>query len=409
MIEKLFEIQEILLNQFKQENFYYSRDLLSHIGLNNKITGIVGAPGVGKTTFLLKQTLLANEERQRALYLSADHLFFDMRLLDLVDTLYKETEVRLLCIDEIHKYPNWAQEMKNIVDSYPGFQLLFSGSSAIDIIQSKYDLSRRVTLHPLHGFSFREYLEFIYRLKIPKITFQELISSHSSIVKELSLPQILLYFKEYLTYGYYPFVHGLGKNTAHQVEIFQTIENITKKTIYEDIAVLHNLKTSSLLVLEKLYQYILQASPGEISVFKLANALQKNFESVTEYIELLRSAGLIRCLFPDKTGKAFLRNPTKMYPENTNMIYAHFIPQLQDMTQGKIRETFAVSQLQNAGETVYYSEIGDFKVRDYFLEIGGKNKTAQQLQKQDNGYVFADGIITGFKNTIPLYLLGFLY
>ena len=114
MIEKLFEIQEILLNQFKQENFYYSRDLLSHIGLNNKITGIVGAPGVGKTTFLLKQTLLANEERQRALYLSADHLFFDMRLLDLVDTLYKETEVRLLCIDEIHKYPNWAQEMIDV-------------------------------------------------------------------------------------------------------------------------------------------------------------------------------------------------------------------------------------------------------------------------------------------------------
>lgn len=119
--------------------------------------------------------------------------------------------------------------------------------------------------------------------------------------------------------------------------------------------------------------------------------------------------GLIRCLFPDKTGRAFLRNPTKIYPENTNMIYAHFIPQLQDMTLGKIRETFAVSQLQNAGETVYYSDIGDFKVNKYFLEIGGKNKTVKQLQNTENAYVFADGIIIGFKQTIPLYLLGFLY
>lgn len=104
--------------------------------MNNIITGIVGAPGVGKTTFLLKQTLLANQEGQRALCLSADHLFFNQKLLNLVDTLYKETQVRLLCMDEIHKYPNWAQELKNIADSYPGFQILFSGSSAIDIIHS---------------------------------------------------------------------------------------------------------------------------------------------------------------------------------------------------------------------------------------------------------------------------------
>ena len=121
---------------FVHSSFWIASPAARKDGYFEQIKSIVSAPGVGKTTFLLKQTLLANQEGQRALYLSADHLFFNQKPLNLVDTLYKETQVRLLCMDEIHQYPNWAQELKNIADSYPGFQILFSGSSAIDIIHS---------------------------------------------------------------------------------------------------------------------------------------------------------------------------------------------------------------------------------------------------------------------------------
>ncbi len=406
MIEKLFEIQKILLEQFNQQNFYYARESFHQIQLDNRIIGVVGSRGIGKTTFLLKQVLLANQKNPLALYVSADNIFFlDHRLLEVADTLYKETDVRLLCVDEIHKYPNWAQELKNIVDSYPDMRVIFSGSSAIDIIQGKYDLSRRVTLYELHGFSFREYLEITLQKTLPKISLDELIHHHLKIAQSLDIPQILKHFKEYLRSGYYPFFRIL----TQEAEKFQAIENVTQKTIYEDIATLRSLKTSTLLTIERLYKYVLQALPGELSVYKLANTLGKDFENTSEYVELLKQAGLIRCLYPNKVGKTFFRNPLKIYPENTNMIYAHYVPQLQDMTLGKSRETFAINQLQNAGITVFYSEEGDFKVNKFLLEIGGKNKTTAQIKNHKNAYLFADGILIGSAQTIPLYLLGFLY
>ena len=132
----LFILDSAVFKDPHQISFWIASPAARKDGYFEQIKSIVSAPGVGKTTFLLKQTLLANQEGQRALYLSADHLFFNQKPLNLVDTLYKETQVRLLCMDEIHQYPNWAQELKNIADSYPGFQILFSGSSAIDIIHS---------------------------------------------------------------------------------------------------------------------------------------------------------------------------------------------------------------------------------------------------------------------------------
>lgn len=403
-MEKLFEIQKIILDQFKQEAFY-DRDVFAHITLDNKITGIVGSKGIGKTTFLLKRALAANVEKQTALYVSADNFYFlENNLIELVDHLYKTTDVRLLCVDEIHKYTNWQQELKNIADIYRDFRVLFSGSSAIDIIHGKYDLSRRVTLYHLHGFSFREYLEFYFDISLPKLTWDALIKNHYAFAQVLTIPAILKHFKEYLKMGYYPFF----KELPQEREKFQAIDNATAKTIYEDIATLHSLKTPTLLLIEKLYKYVVSSAPGEISAYKLASALNKDFESVSEYLHLLEQAGLIRFLYAKKVGKAYLRNPIRMYPENTNLIYASYLPITQDSAIGKVRETFIINQLQNAGLLTYYSDIGDFRVNDIILEVGGKNKTKKQLKHQENAFIVADDILLGDKQTIPLFLFGFL-
>jgi predicted AAA+ superfamily ATPase len=404
-MQKLFEIQATILSDFAKETIY-KRDVFKSITYDSPITGLVGSRGVGKTTFLLEQVVQHNKEKMTALYVSADNIYFlNHTLIDLVDQLYKETDVRLLCIDEIHKYAGWDQEIKNIADTYRHFRILFSGSSMIELVHSKYDLSRRVTLHYLFGFSFREYLEFYFKLKLPVTHLDDIVNHHSDINKLLDTDQILKYFNQYLKSGYYPFFREFTLET----EKYQAIENAVQKTIYEDIGTLHSLKTPTLSLIEKIYKYIINSAPGELSVFKLSRFLEKDFDNISDYIRYLNLAGLIRVLHPNKSGNAYLRNPNKLYPDNTNLIYSSYLPLNNDQLQGKIRETFALNQLQNGKHTVYYSESGDFKLKDYVFEIGGKNKTIEQIKEHSKGYVFADGILTGSKRIIPLYLLGFLY
>lgn len=404
-MEKILEIQKTILDDFENEPFY-ERDIFKTITFDNAITGLVGSRGIGKTTFLLHQVLKEGARTGKALYVSADNLYFlENRLFDLVNQLYKETDIRLLCIDEIQKYPNWQQELKNIADTFRHLRILFSGSSMIELISGKYDLSRRVTLHYLHGLSFREFLDFYHEIKLPVISLEDILKNHLTLSQEITLAKPIKLLKEYFKVGYYPFF----KNFTSEYEKFQAIENATQKTIYEDISILHSLKTPTLLIIEKIYKYVLNSLPGELSVNKLSNILGKDFESVSEYFRYLEEAGLIRSIYSAQSGKAHLRNPTKIYPENSNLIYASYLPTTEDATKGKVRETFVLNQLQNINKKVFYSETGDFKVDEMVFEVGGKNKSTAQIKNLKNAYVFADDITVGLGNRIPLYLLGFLY
>ncbi len=404
-MERLFEIQRIIIEQVEDESFFW-REQFQRFVASGHVCGIVGARGIGKTTFLIRHAIQSGAKKGDALYVSADNIYFlKNSLVGLVDSLYKHTTTRLLLIDEIHKYPNWRQELKNIVDTFPSFQIFFSGSSMIDLVQGKYDLSRRVVLHKLCGFSFREYLEFHLKIKLEKLTLNELVSSHLHIAQNLPVTGMLKHFGDYLKLGYYPFFTGYSQDR----DKFQSLDNSVQMTIYEDIATLHSLKTSSLNVIEQLYKFVLNSSPGELSASKLSNALGKDFDSISTYLKYLEQAGLIRFIYPGSSGQAALRNPIKMYPENTNSIHAAYLPLAHDQIKGKIRETFFVNQTQNAELSTFYSNVGDFKIDEYIFEVGGKSKNKRQIKNEKNAFVLSDDILIGSKGVIPLYLFGFLY
>jgi predicted AAA+ superfamily ATPase len=404
-VEQLFEIQRIILEQIENEPFLWRRQFERFTATQN-VCGIVGARGVGKTTFLLHQAIRAGAKKREALYVSADNLFFlTHTLLSVAEYLYKQTNTRVLLIDEIHKYPNWKLELKNIVDTFPSIQIFFSGSSMIDLIHGKYDLSRRVILHKLSGFSFREYLEYYFQIQIAPLEMETILSSHLEIAQDLKITGVLKYFNDYLKLGYYPFF----KKYTHDRDRFQALDNAVQMTIYEDIATLHALKTSSLVTIEQLYKFTLNSSPGELNASKLANALGKDFETISNYLKYLEQAGLIRFLFPASSGKAALKNPVKMYPDNTNLMYAAYLPLAQDQIRGKLRETFFVNQIQNGELPIFYSKVGDFKVQDFIFEIGGKGKTGRQVKGEMNSFVLSDDLLVGSSQTIPLYLFGFLH
>lgn len=339
-MEKLFDIQNTLLKQFAKRPFY-SRRLFDGFMFDNAICGLVGPRGVGKTTYWLHHAMQHDALKQQALYVSADNVYFlQTSLLDLVDQLFKETNVRLRLIDEIHKYQGWQQQLKNIRDTYLDFKIIFSGSSQIDLIHGQYDLSRRVTLYPIHGFSFREYMEINVQQRIPFVSFDELIHDHVSIANAIDNVDIIKHFNDYCCCGYYPFYSEFRL----EKEKFQAIENITQKIIYEDISTFHTLKT-----------------------------------------------------------------PTKAHPENTNLMHAAYLPIADDNMMGKVRETFLINHCQNSDTPLFYSQKAGFTINGFTLEVGGRNKSQQQIKNIDHAYLVKDGIFTGIGNTIPLYLFGLLY
>ncbi len=431
LISKLFSQQGDVIAEFESRDII-DRDVYGQISYDNNITGIIGLRGVGKTTWLLKEAVKHYAKERKALYLSADNILLDgTNLLELVEYLYKKTNCDKLYIDEIHKYPNWAQELKNISDLYSSFRVVFTGSSAIDIVRSKYDLSRRVTLIHLPGLSFREYIKFSENLDLGSVGFEDLLANplevNNSVLGSLDKP--LLKYSNYLKHGYYP----LFRNFSSDLEVEQAIENSVEKSIYEDIGTVYQYRSQNLLTIERLFNFIINSSAGELNITKLAAKLEKDFETTSNYLHSLQQSGLVIGLYNQSTGDKFLRNPEKAYPANTAVMTAKKIPMNDSDRIGKFREVFALSHIKQIYEKIFYTKSGDLFVDgQYYLEIGGKSKTMKQVkdvnvakgktgskasqvnsssQKKSQGYVFADNITTPSISgrIIPLYLLGLLY
>ncbi|MHB8443030.1 MAG: ATP-binding protein [Patescibacteria group bacterium] len=374
--------------------------------MDNRFIGVVGARGVGKTTFLLQYLREHYGDSEKGLYISADNLYFaDHTLVEIADQFVKLYGGELLCIDEIHKYKNWSQELKNIFDSYPNLQILFSGSSSIDLIKGKYDLSRRIILRQMYGFSFREYLEFQMGNKYPILTLNDIFESTPGIDKKIGRTEKLLgYLHEYLKKGYYP-----TSNTILTYEAFKdTLMNVIDKTIYEDITSFYALKTENLDTLKKIIYFFATSEPGSISINKLANSLGKDHATITEYVQILRDTGILRFLLIDKSGHALVRNTEKIYLDNTNLLYSINETIGKETHIGTIRELFAISSLEDAGYNVFYSKMGDIITEGYTLEIGGSKKSSNQIKNVSNSFILKDDILYSTLNIRPLYLLGFL-
>ena len=347
------------------------------------------------------------EQSEQALYISADNLyFFEHSLLEVVDRFVKEFNGQIICIDEVHKYKNWDQELKNIYDSYPNLNVIFSGISSIDLIKGKADLSRRAVLKTMYGFSFREFLEIKENKTYPVLSFADIIANHGKYEQQLlATPKLLGYLKDYWKEGYYPTRFELVTYEAYR----DTLRNIIDKVIFEDISSFYSLNTGNLDTLKKILYFFATALPGSININKIANSLKKDHTTIAGYIQILRDTGLLRFLLLNKQGHALVRNAEKIYLENSNLLYALNDEVGKEPFLGVIRELFVVSSLQNAGYHVFCSNKGDIECDSVTLEIGGKNKTTTQIQGVENSFLVKDDLLDGGAKTIPLYLFGFLY
>lgn len=402
-MDNLIQIYKRLLSEVKPA---YYRKFYADFKTHNRFTGIIGARGVGKTTFLLHYLREHYGNSDKGLYILADNIYFaDNTLFDTADKFVKLYGGELLCIDEIHKYKNWNQELKNIFDAFPNLTVIFSGSSSIDLIKGKYDLSRRVTLHTMYGFSFREYLEIQTDQKYPILSLDEIIDPSFDKDQTLGNTEKLLgHLHEYWKKGYYP-----TSQTITDYETFKdTLMNIIDKTIYEDITSFYQLKTENLDTLKKIIYFFATITPGGLSINQLAGSLKKDHATISEYIQILRDTGLLRFLLIDKSGHALVRNAEKIYLDNTNLLYGINETIGKETHVGTVRELFALASLEEAGQNAFYTKTGDITVNGFTLEIGGENKSQAQLKDIPNAFVFKDNILYSSLHIRPLYLLGFL-
>ena len=383
-----------------------TRYLYSSFNLNNRLTGLVGARGVGKTTLLLQYIKKELYKEGKCFYFSADLVYFQqINLLNFVSDLHLIEGYQTICIDEIHKYHGWNQELKNLYDSFPNLKIIFSGSSQLDLVEGSHDLSRRAKLYRLQGLSFREYLNFSLGFHLKPFSFEEIINEPQSCLNKLKdVEKILPHFNQYLKNGYYPFVFEDPQS------YYEKISRVIEKTIFEDIANYYNLKTPNLHYFKQLLTYLASIPPGDLNAHNLSKNLGIDHKTVEHYLAILASVGLIRQMRPYEGGSVGMRKPSKILLNNTNLI--HTIQQYlgNGVSKGMERELFFVQSLQNAGIEIFYSKQADYRTNKYIFEIGGKNKTKTQLKEiKEPSYLVKDDILQSLQGEIPLFLFGFLY
>lgn len=398
-METLFKKHRALLSQVRMDII---RDTFNVIDWQKPLVAIRGSRGVGKTT-LMRQYIRTRYgiDAGEALYCAMDSIYFSTHsLLDLCER-FTMMGGRHLFLDEVHKYPSWSREIKEINDLYPNLRITFTGSSLLQILNAEADLSRRVLSYSMRGLSFREYLQFYYGIKLQARTLPEILANAGAICDEVNAvcaPQKM--FEQYLRVGFYPFYDG------DESEYYSRLENVVNFIIDQELVEFCNIETAYTRKLKAMLMYLAANSPFEVNIAKLATYLELNKATVLSYLSSMARAELISLLYSDNKSVTKMQKPDKIYINN---------PNLQcmlsgDVKIGTLRECFAVNQL-SAKHTVEYGKAqGDFRVDGkYTFEVGGADKKFTQIAGVADSFILADGIAFPIGNKLPLWLVGFTY
>lgn len=389
-MEKLYEQFNKLL---KQTDTGFLRYIYPEINWGNRMIGLTGPRGVGKTTLVL-QHIKMNLNPSETLYVTAEDFYFsDNKLIDLAEAFVK-LNGRYLFIDEIHKYHDWARELKLIYDYYPDLNVVFTGSSVLDIKKGASDLSRRAVMYHMQGLSFREYLQLFHGVTARVFSLEEILS-HKAELPGIKHPLPL--FEDYLKRGYYPF------SLDEDFEL--RLQQIINQTLETDIPMYAGMNVSTGRKLKQLLAVIAKSVPFKPNMTSISTILSASRNNIADYCLFIEEAGMITQLRDATGGIRGLGKVNKIYLDNTNLIYSLAS---DNSNPGNIRETFFLNQLRVKHEVIV-SLTGDFRVGDYIFEVGGKNKGLKQIKGLDNAFVVKDNIELGYLNTVPLWQFGMTY
>ncbi len=393
-------LREKYLRLLASVNYPGKRFLFDKINYDDRLIIIKGQRGTGKTTMILQYIKYRFSDTEQTLYVSLDDIYFSNNTLsDLADEFVKD-DGKFLFIDEVHRYKNWAQEIKNIFDFYPDLHLIVTGSSALDFYINMADLGRRATVYTLPVLSFREYLNLFHNHNFNVAGFEEIINTHYKLALAINAKiKPVKLFRQYLAKGAYPFWF------SNPDTYFDKLEALISTIIDNDIPSVENISYESRGKLKKLLVMLAGTPPFKVNLSELARKLETSRDVLYKYLHLLSQSGIISFLSTNGIGHSMLRKPDKIYFSNPNLLYT-----LSDtVNKGTARETFFLSQVSFV-KKINYPKTGDFLIDNkYLFEVGGKNKTQKQIAGIENAFLAIDNVEYGHKNSIPLWLFGFMY
>ena len=385
------------LNYLRVLKINYKRYIHNEVDFSQKLIGLVGARGVGKTIFLLQYLKEHPLPLSKKLYFSADSIEIES-LFDIAFSFSQEGG-ELLIIDEIHKYKNFEIDLKKIYDMLE-LKVIFSGSSALKLDNSKGDLSRRAILYQMKGLSFREFIELKTSMELETFTIDELLNNHIDIAYELSSKfKPFEYWDEYIKMGYYPFY--FENSDSYLLRLNETINTV----IEVDIPSIFPIDYDKIINLKKLIKFVCQSKPFKINIRELSTKIgTSDYHTLYKYMEYLKRGKILNLLRAKTKGDNIFTKPDKLYLANTNLHYAY----CQNIEIGTLREVFFMSMFDD--DILSIPTKGDFLIDSkYVVEIGGKNKNFKQIKDIENSFVIVDDIEVGSGNKIPLWLFGFIY
>ena len=376
------------------------RTLMDEIDWSDRMIGIKGTRGVGKTTFLLQYAKRHFDTQDRqCLYINMNNFYFQGRgIADFAGDFYHHGG-RVLLIDQVFKQPDWSSELRKCYDLYPNLKIVFTGSSVMRLKDENPELNGIVKSYNLRGFSFREFINLLTGNDFRPYSLEEILNDHEHIARQI-LPKVSpnRYFQDYIHHGFYPFFQ---EHRNYSENLLKTMNMMTEV----DILLIKQIELKYLTKIKKLfYQIAEDGSKKAPNVSKLAHDIETSRATVMNYIEYLTDARLLNLIYP--LGEDFPKKPAKVMLHNSNLLYAIYPIQVD---RQEAMETFFVNMLWK-----------DHKIntgcRDYHYLVDGKMKfritDAQAIGKQrylpDVKYVRYNTEV-GKGNLIPLWLLGFLY
>lgn len=380
----------------------FERELERKINWNARLISVRGSRGTGKTTLFLqhiKKTFSNN--LNKVLYVNLDNIYFSNNTLVELAEKFASRGGTHLFIDEVHKYENWSKEIKNLYDDFPELHIAFTGSSLLEILNGRADLSRRTLVYELTGLSFREYLSLIKAHDFPIFTLEEILKNNEQISAEIaSKIKPFEFFDDYLSFGYYPYFLE-GKD-----DYFNRLNETLNMILEVELPMLRGLEIAYIPRIKKLLAVIGESAPFIPNITQLAAKIGISRQTLLIYLKYLEDAKLINPLYKKSRGLSVLEKPEKILMENTNLIELF---NGENANTGSRRETFVLNQLLHSHK-VDFSEESDFFVDSkYTFEVGGKNKKRKQIQEIPDSYIIADDIEFGTDRRIPIWLLGFMY
>jgi len=392
-MDSLYKTHQYLVEHL---NLPLRRKLIDEINWNDRLIGIKGSRGVGKTSFLIqyaKEHFTPGDKQY--LYINLNNFYFTVKTIKEFANEFQMKGGKTLMIDQVFKYPTWAEDLAYCYDNFPDLQIIFTGSSVLRLKNENFPLSHKVVSYNLRGFSFREYLELKTGHSFDAYSFDNIIRYHTDISNAIcSRIKPLAYLSGYMHHGFYPFF----------LEHRNFSENLLKTMnmmLEVDVLSINQMEQSYLPKIRKLLYLLSLSAPESPNISHLSHEIQTSRATVMNYIKYLKDARLVNLLYP--VNEDFPKKPERLYLQNPNLMYA---TRMINVDEQVLRETFFYNQVHkdykvNAGvNNTHFLIDGCY---DFYIgeETNGKCRT--------DIYYAVDGIEKGEKNKIPLWLFGFLY